>query len=68
MAELIHLFPSPTQKESLLAQLEDLRATLDALDAQEPEDMNSDEYEQWGDLHEDLEDQIDEILDLLDEE
>ena len=68
MGELIDLFPSPADKADLLAQLEVLRAQLNELDAREPEDMGSEKYEQWGDLHEVLEDQIDEILDLLDEE
>ena len=37
------------------------------LDEQEPEDMDSEEYESWGDRHEALEDLADEILDRLDE-
>ena len=68
MGELIELFHSPDSKADLLSLRQDLRAQLDELDAREPEDMGSEEYEQWGDLHEDLEDQIDEILDMLDEE
>ena len=36
------------------------------LDYQEPEDMNSEEYEAWGNCHEDLEDLADAIQDLLD--
>ena len=40
---------------------------LATLDFQEPEDMNSEEYEAWGERHEELEDLADEIQDLLDE-
>ena len=36
-------------------------------DEEEPEDMESEEYDQWGDRHEALEDLSDEIEDLLDE-
>ena len=67
MGELIELFFSDPHKKDLLARLDELRAELDELDAREPEDMDSEEYEHWGNLHEDLEDQIDEILDFLDE-
>ena len=30
--------------------------------------MNSEAYETWADRHEELEDQVDEILDLLEDE
>lgn len=66
MNNIVQLFPSPISREELAAQLAELRAMLDDLDAREPENMDSEEYEQWGDAHEELEDQIDEILDLLD--
>lgn len=49
--------------EQCLAQV---RAQIQALDAREPADMESEEYDQWGQLHEELEDIQDEILDLLD--
>ena len=32
----------------------------------EPEDMMSKAYERWGERHEALEDELDELLDLLD--
>lgn len=54
-------------REELLACLEAVRAQIRQLDAQEPTDMNSEEYEIWGDRHEELEDLADAILDLLDE-
>lgn len=54
-------------REELLDFLEQLRAQLAALDAVEPEDMESEAYEVWGGQHEMLEDQADEVMDLLDE-
>ncbi len=53
--------------EQLRDYLEIVRARIDALDGQEPEDMESEEYESWGDRHEELEDLADEIRDRLDE-
>lgn len=54
-------------KEALLTYLEQLRAQIEELDAAEPKNMNSEAYEEWGDLHEELEDLVDDILDRLDE-
>ena len=54
-------------KEALLTYLEQLRAQIEELDAAEPKNMNSEAYEEWGDLHEELEDRVDDILDRLDE-
>jgi hypothetical protein len=54
-------------KEALLTYLEQLRAQIEELDAAEPKNMNSEAYEEWGDLHEELEDQVDDILDRLDD-
>lgn len=48
------------QKAALLAQIAQL-------DAREPEDMDSELYEAWAEEHEELEDLLDEILDLMDE-
>lgn len=67
MGDLIELFSGRSEREALSSQLDILRAQLNELDAREPEDMDSEEYEQWGQLHENLEDQIDDIMDLLDE-
>ena len=52
---------------SLLAYLEELRARIETLDAAEPKNMNSEAYEEWGDLHEELEDLVDDVLDRLEE-
>lgn len=54
-------------KAGLLAYLDHLRARIEALDEAEPKNMNSEAYEEWGDLHEELEDLVDDILDRLDE-
>ena len=55
-------------REELLTLLERLRAEIAALDEKEPKIMNSEAYETWADRHEELEDQVDEILDLLEDE
>ena len=54
-------------RQGLLDCLSQVQAQLDTLDDQEPEDMDSEEYESWGDRHEELEDLVDEIMDRLDE-
>ena len=59
--------PAEMDKAALLSYLDDLRAQVAELDAAEPADMESEEYEAWGEQHEELEDLIDEALDLLDE-
>lgn len=54
-------------RSQLSAYLAALREDIALLDSQEPEDMLSDEYEEWGDRHEDMEDLVDEILDILED-
>ena len=54
-------------REALQEYWETVRERIALLDEQEPEDMDSEEYERWGDRHEALEDLADEILDRLDE-
>lgn len=54
-------------REELLDCLQTVRAQIEALDQQEPEDMDSEAYEVWGSCHEELEDLADEIRDRLDE-
>lgn len=54
-------------RQALLARLDALREEIAALDAQEPANMASEAYEEWGAQHEELEDLLDEILDRLDE-
>ena len=55
-------------REELKDYLARVRAELDRLDGEEPQDMDSEEYEAWGDRHEELEDLVDEIWDRLEEE
>ena len=50
----------------LLAQKAALEAQIAELDTREPANMESEEYDLWADEHEQLEDMLDEILDLLD--
>ena len=51
----------------LLDYLATVRAWIAGLDGEEPEDMDSEAYDSWGDRHEALEDLADDILDRLDE-
>ena len=72
MAEIIDFTPDFPDVEDM--DLEDLRRywkivedRIEALDAEEPEDMDSEEYDQWADLHEELEDLREEIEERLEE-
>lgn len=53
--------------EELEAYLQQLRERIAELDRKEPCNMMSEAYEAWGELHEELEDMVDEVLDLLDD-
>ena len=74
MGELLKIQNYMQEEENLekldTAALQDrlswLREQIAALDAREPENMDSEAYEEWADDHEDLEDLVDEILDILD--
>ena len=54
-------------REGLAACLKEVRERIADLDEREPADMESEEYDAWGDLHEELEDLADEIMDRLEE-
>ena len=54
-------------REELEDYLDTVRGWIDRLDEEEPEDMESEEYEAWGDRHEALEDLADDIVDRLEE-
>jgi hypothetical protein len=58
---------STMDKDALLSYLDQLRARIEQLDEAEPKNMNSEAYEEWGDLHEELEDLVDDVLDRLEE-
>jgi ABC-type transporter Mla subunit MlaD len=47
--------------------LNQLLTALAELDEQEPEDMACEAYETWGDQHEDLEDLIEEVQELIEQ-
>ncbi len=73
MAEIFYL-PIPDEDElyqmdsdELIALLENLNMQIDKLNAEEPEDMMSEEYELWGDKHEKLEDLIEIISEILEQ-
>ena len=68
-ADFFHRMPSPADMtaDQLAFWLEAVRGELDRLDREEPEDMESEAYEDWGARHEELEDLADELLDLLEE-
>ena len=73
MAEFFSLLPLPEEADlaqmdrpALLEQLAALRAQIAQLDEREPEDMESEAYELWGDQHEALEDLADAVLEQLD--
>ena len=72
MAEIKALhpeFPDPRgmSKAELTEYRETVREWIARLDEEEPEDMDSEAYEEWGDRHEELEDLADEIMELLEE-
>ena len=71
MGDVVWLFDGPDNvkpdREQILAAAEFLRAELDRMDEEEPEDMESEAYEEWGDRHEELEDRLDDLMDRLDE-
>lgn len=54
------------QKQELFDYLAELRREIAQLDENEPEDQESEQFEIWSDMHEDLEDSVDEIMDILD--
>ena len=74
MAEILNLMDYQEEPDygsmdaaQLRSCLEAVQAQIAALDLEEPEDMESEAYETWGEKHEALEDLADEILDYLDE-
>lgn len=54
-------------REQLEAYLRVLSQQIAALDAREPRNEESEAYDDWAQEHEDLEDLMDEVLDLLDD-
>lgn len=60
-------FPAPGEgrRQALLKELEQVRQEIAALNLEEPEDMNSEAYEVWGNRHEALEDRADDLIEAL---
>lgn len=68
MAENVDFFapdPENMSREALLEYLRSVRERIEALDDEEPVDMMSEAYEEWGQRHEELEDLADEIMERL---
>ena len=59
--------PSDLDREQLEQYLAAVQAQIDQLDEEEPEDMESEAYDAWGDRHEELEDLLEEIQELLED-
>lgn len=57
--------PDTMDPEELRAYLSDIREELEAMDEDEPEDETSEEFVDWAERHEELEDLADEIVELL---
>lgn len=57
--------PGTMDPEELRAYLSDIRQELEAMDEDEPEDETSEEFVDWAEEHESLEDLVDEIIDRL---
>lgn len=55
------------EAEALQAFRSRVQSAIADLDAVEPADEESEAYEAWAEKHEDLEDILDEVLDLLEE-
>ena len=69
LEDFLENFPDPD--DMLPAALEEaetqVRDAIARLDALEPKNEQSEAYDNWANLHEDLEDLLDEILDDLEE-
>ena len=54
-------------REERKAGLQEVRERIADLEELEPGEMESEEYEAWGDRHEELEDLADELMERLEE-
>ena len=57
--------PETMEPAELRAYLADVREELETMDEDEPEDETSEEFVDWAEEHEALEDLVDEIIDRL---
>ena len=57
--------PKTMEPEELRAYLEDVRCELETMDEEDPEDETGEEFVDWAERHEELEDLADEIVEQL---
>ena len=57
--------PESMEPEELRAYLADVREELEVMDEDEPEDETSEEFVDWAERHEELEDLADELVERL---
>ena len=57
--------PKTMEPEELRAYLEDVRCELETMDEEEPEDETGEDFGDWAERHEELEDLADEIVEQL---
>ena len=57
--------PKTMEPEELRAYLEDVHCELETMDEEEPEDETGEEFVDWAERHEELEDLADEIVEQL---
>ena len=57
--------PKTMEPEELRAYLEDVRCELETMDEEEPDDETGEEFVDWAERHEELEDLADEIVEQL---
>ena len=57
--------PEGMEPAELRAYLDDIRCQLEIMDEDEPEDETSEEFVDWVEAHEELEDLADEIIERL---
>ena len=67
MGKIVDFPAGGDRRQALRSELDAVRRQIAELDLEEPEDMGSEEYEAWGDRHEELEDRADDLLDALEE-
>ena len=58
--------PAEMDREGLQQARQQVEETIGRLNRLEPRNEHTDAYDQWAQFHEDLEDVLDDILDLLD--
>ena len=65
LREEVDLYVASPLWMELRAYLEDVRCELETMDEEEPEDETGEEFVEWAERHEELEDLADEIVEQL---